>query len=773
MKRMPDRMVLTRMRDIPLVDESEAIRNRDSRLRNIVKPRHGDEFVHSARNLLLPAIVLVAGWAMSGWLYVSLDRDRASYDRARFERIVSVVESEISGSFGSYEQVLRGAAAHLATTERIDQNDWHTYISRLNLLEEYPGMTAVSVVQPVPQQELDRFVQARRHGEWPTFAAHGIGAGSLEPAPEHFLIVCAEPAKVAAVAIGADLGSDPIRESAAEQARDSGAAVLTKSTALADGSGKGLQLFVPVYREGVPSITSEDRRRALIAWVSIVFNADTFLRSTFGETGHILGLTVYDGDSITPGDLLFASVGGSHDGHSAEWITHLKIGGGRVWTLAWRRLPTFPYLSRTPAALTAGCAAVLSLLLVGLISALQTRSRDAADRLKLIQSALTLGTWDLDAKCGIVQCSEQLLRLYGVAGSCKNLSIDEWVNYIHPEDRPLMVAEFGGRRGSRTVIDREYRVIWPDGSTHWLHRKALAMSNDQGQPLMLVGVDFDVSEIKELQSQLAQAQKLESVGQLAAGIAHEINTPIQYIGDNAKFLEDSFRDLIALSISDRDDGRQATAREGATRVRGRGEAILEYLRAEVPKALTQLLEGVDQVARIVRAMKEFSHPGPVDFTAIDINRAIESTVLVSRNEWKYVAELTTALDPNLPPVQCVSGEFNQVMLNLIVNAAHAISDVVKDSGRKGAIHISTQHHAGIAEIRISDTGGGIPLSIQSKVFDPFFTTKPVGKGTGQGLAIAHAVIVQKHKGALTFESEPGQGTTFLIRLPLAAELETA
>jgi signal transduction histidine kinase len=153
---------------------------------------------------------------------------------------------------------------------------------------------------------------------------------------------------------------------------------------------------------------------------------------------------------------------------------------------------------------------------------------------------------------------------------------------------------------------------------------------------------------------------------------------------------------------------------------------------------------------------------------VDINRALDSTILVSRNEWKYVAELKSDFDPELPPVPCVAGEMNQVFLNLIVNAAHAVGDVVRDTGRKGAITVATRRNGDWAEIRIRDTGAGIPDEIRTKVFDPFFTTKEVGKGTGQGLSIAHAVVVQKHQGSIDFESRVGAGTTFLIRLPLDA-----
>jgi signal transduction histidine kinase len=196
---------------------------------------------------------------------------------------------------------------------------------------------------------------------------------------------------------------------------------------------------------------------------------------------------------------------------------------------------------------------------------------------------------------------------------------------------------------------------------------------------------------------------------------------------------------------------------------------LDYLRSEVPTAIEQLLDGVDRVAGIVRAMKEFSHPGVLEKAPLDVNRAIESTVLVSRNEWKYVADLTTDFDQSLQPIPFVAGEFNQVVLNMIVNAAHAIASVTGETGAKGSIHISTRADNGFVEIRVSDTGCGIPEAIRSKVFDPFFTTKPVGKGTGQGLAIAHSIIVVKHGGAIRIESEVGTGTTFIIQLPLPGE----
>jgi PAS domain S-box-containing protein len=280
------------------------------------------------------------------------------------------------------------------------------------------------------------------------------------------------------------------------------------------------------------------------------------------------------------------------------------------------------------------------------------------------------------------------------------------------------------------------------------------------------GCITDISMLKQtleerdrLEDNLRQAQKLEAIGQLAAGIAHEINTPTQYVGDNLRFLKESFGELDSLLTK--------LVEAGGTPARALlGEADFDYLKEEIPRALNQSLEGVDRVAKIVRAMKEFSHPAR-EKTATDLNRAIQSTITVASNEWKYVAEVEMDLDSNMPTVHCSPAEFNQVVLNMVVNAAHAIADVVGDGGKgKGKIRVKTRSDGEWAVVEISDTGAGMPAHIQQRIFEPFFTTKEVGKGTGQGLAIAHNVIVDKHSGTIKVVSAPGKGTTFIIRLPI-------
>ncbi|HNP31006.1 MAG TPA: PAS domain S-box protein [Nitrospirales bacterium] len=286
----------------------------------------------------------------------------------------------------------------------------------------------------------------------------------------------------------------------------------------------------------------------------------------------------------------------------------------------------------------------------------------------------------------------------------------------------------------------------------------------------------DISGKKQLEVQLSLAQKMESIGQLAAGIAHEINTPIQFVNDNLLFLKESFESIQAV-LNVYESLMQTLPKEAFEphlfqQVKTiTDQADLVYTLNEIPKALDQSLDGAQRVTNIVGAMKDFSHPGTGEKVAIDLNSVIDNTILVTRNEWKYVAEVKTEYDSGLPPVPCLRGELSQVILNLIVNAAHAIADVVgKEEGKKGLITISTRADGNWAEIRITDTGTGIPLEFRNKIFDPFFTTKEVGRGTGQGLAISHTVVVKKHGGTLTFETEVGTGTTFVIRLPMQVAL---
>ncbi len=309
---------------------------------------------------------------------------------------------------------------------------------------------------------------------------------------------------------------------------------------------------------------------------------------------------------------------------------------------------------------------------------------------------------------------------------------------------------------------------------------ATRFTNNQGVTLGIVEDFQDISqrvameqEREQMQTQLLQRSKLESVGQLAAGIAHEINTPIQYIGANINFISESFKEITPIIRTLQDTYTQETDSTGINRpidtIRAAiQQADWEFLQHEIPPALEQSKDGVNRISSIVRAMKEFSDPGNKEKDPTDLNEIINNTIMVSKNEWKPVAEMKTHLSSTLPMVDCLKEEMGQSILNIIINAAHAIREKQVQTGRedKGTIQITSSSDDACAEIRISDSGIGMADEVKERIFDPFFTTKEVGNGTGQGLAISHDVIARKHKGTITVDSTVGTGSTLTIRLPL-------
>lgn len=279
-------------------------------------------------------------------------------------------------------------------------------------------------------------------------------------------------------------------------------------------------------------------------------------------------------------------------------------------------------------------------------------------------------------------------------------------------------------------------------------------------------------ELKATQAELLQAQKLQSIGQLAAGIAHEINTPAHYVTSNLDFIAESFEELMRLLDSYEDAVNSANGYADAyERVREQlgkelDKADMAFIKEEMPDALDSSKEGIRRIAKIVKAMKSFAHQGGDIFQYFDLESLILSTAEICRNEWSVVADLKTDIDPELKQIEGARDELGQVLLNLIVNAAHAIEEHPPKHGQKGRIEVSTQRLDGYAQIRVSDNGGGIPPEIQGKVFDPFYTTKDVGKGSGQGLAICYNIVHKRHQGKLFFETKEGYGTDFIIQIPV-------
>ncbi len=374
----------------------------------------------------------------------------------------------------------------------------------------------------------------------------------------------------------------------------------------------------------------------------------------------------------------------------------------------------------------------------------------AADRLRALirnSSDLTL-VFDADGVFRYV--SPASLAIIGRTDS--ELIDTSLADLLHPDDRAAVSARLRDvSSGDGAPRALHFRMRHGDGSYRLMEA---ALTDLQHLPAVggIVANLRDVTDRTRLEVELRHAQKLESVGQLASGMAHEINTPIQFVGDNVRFLGDAFDDLIR------------SAEHPAETI------DVEFLAAEVPQAIAQTLEGVDRVAAIVRAMKAFGHPGADEKSPTNLNLAVENTLIVAGNTIKDVADVVVELG-ELPPVWCHPGDINQVLVNLVVNAAHAIAEKAERGAGRGTITVRTYLDNAAAVVEISDTGSGIPAEIAGRIFEPFFTTKEVGRGTGQGLALAYALVTDRHSGSITFTSQQGVGTTFTVRLPVRGRSE--
>ncbi len=316
----------------------------------------------------------------------------------------------------------------------------------------------------------------------------------------------------------------------------------------------------------------------------------------------------------------------------------------------------------------------------------------------------------------------------------------------------------------------ELTVAATDGDRHQALCHGALLEGEEGRTPGFVIVATNIDEKKQLEIDLQHAKKLESVGQLAAGVAHEINTPIQFVGDSLAFLTEAMEDY--QSLQDAHQAvikvavKQGIATEEIGAIRKVADDIdLEFLLEEVPDALRRAQDGIGRVATIVRAMKEFAHPGTTERAPLDINRVIETTLTVAKSEFKYVAELEMDLAA-IPHVRCIAGDLNQVILNLAVNAAHAVQERLETDPAPGSIRVVSFQDGESVVIEVHDNGHGVPEELRDKIFDPFFTTKEVGKGTGQGLALAHRIVVDRHGGELRLLSNEQDGATFQIRLPI-------
>lgn len=349
----------------------------------------------------------------------------------------------------------------------------------------------------------------------------------------------------------------------------------------------------------------------------------------------------------------------------------------------------------------------------------------------------------------------------------------DWEQIVHLDDRARYAESLKRCCQAGQAHKLQYRICARDGSTYDVLDRAIPVTDASENVIAVHGMIVNVTEQARTRRELERSQMLQSIGKLSAGIAHEINTPIQFLGDNMRFLQDGFRQLVDLIDSYRQVQQQIArleeARQSVEAVAAKEEEIdFEFLREEIPQAIQQSLEGVKLVSAIVSAMRDFSHIDERRKAPANINRALNSTIIILRNNLKYAADVEKELDPNLPEVFCCVDDLNQVFMNLLINACHSIEEAIQ-AGRykRGLIRVRTYQDGDHVVVSISDTGMGIPENIRKKIFERFFTTKGKDrKGTGQGLATVLSIVRDKHNGTISLDSEVGVGTTFTVRLPV-------
>ena len=658
---------------------------------------------NSSRGRLAIILVLIVGLAITGIGYVMTRSVYIQQAQNAFERPASHYTAVVSSAIDRYLEVFNSIASFMAAANQVDR--WEFYSLAENSLPRFPAIRTLSWVPRVLSEERTAYERkAETDGLYGFSITERAGDGSFTEATqrkEYFPIFFVEPFDGNEDILGFDLASDSESRRVLSIARDTGQMIATQQVTLLPGAADS----------------------AAILTVIPIYGGDIAPKTVQERRVTLVGFTI---GVVRIGDLIEAS------------LDELATTFG---------LDIYLYDEDSKAA---------GPLIYYHPSPLNRAATGPLPRQRIVSGLHSTTSYD-------------------VAGR-------EWSIVIRPAPGhfgdalnpvPLTVAAVGLLFMAWLL---QYLVSWSNRTrvVEQIVAKRTQELRESNDALATEIAERARAEEERLalERELSQTHKMESLGTLAGGIAHEINTPVQYVGENLKFLQESFADIEsllenyrALTVKLKGEGLLT---ERVQELAGKEEAMdTEFLHQEIPESLSQSLEGIRHITEIVRAVKEFSYPDAMkekSRTPVDINHALATTITVSRNQYKYVADLTTDFAPDLPEVPCFPGQFNQVILNLIVNAAHAIEDAGKD--RHGEIAVTTRRVEDWVEILIADSGTGIPEENLGKIFDPFFTTKEPGRGTGQGLSISHSIITRKHGGTITVKSEVGVGTTFTIRLPL-------
>lgn len=738
-------------------------------------------------------LTIALGLTASIFLFLAIQNSEREGAVARFHELadqhIIAIRSNIDLAIDSVSLIVgHFSVAGPTSTSRADFRRMVT-----PTLTKHPYIQGYSWDPRIRGADLAEFERvARREGpvEFRVFERDSEG----KPRPvtnrdEYVPVFYMEPAATNASAIGFDLASNPVRRKALDEARDNAKPIVTARITLVQETGSqfGVLVLAPVFATE-PSSNIAERRSLLTGYVSGVFRIGDLIESSKAnletsrnaDVNNLVHVQLFDRSAPPESQLLYPSM-------PNQSLDELVVGmhvisgfqiAGRIWQLV--VTPTSAFL-KNQTSINGPITLVFGIFLTGLMAYTMKAKTAQIERESLYARKVAqvkqrqseahriarLGFIEFDSSSGQWLLGEGADELLGIEQTLGADAIVDVLAKIDVQGRKQL--EDFIRSGGAQHLELEFQV-----ADRTISAVGQLCNTDYGSSPILITLQ-DVTARREAEyerakmlERLGEANKFESLGTLAGGIAHEINTPAQYVGDNLRFLQSGIKTLLEVA---RKANEVAVGADKAILAEQLAGADLDFLSAELPDASAQALEGIDRIGEIVRAIKEFSHPSSKHPSPFDLNRVIEASATVTKNQWKYVADLDLKLDPALPLINAIEGEINQVLLNLLVNAAQAIAE--KASGTQGHITVTTRQIDGSVEISIADTGVGIPADKHHKIFEMFYTTKPPGEGTGQGLAIVYS-IVRRHGGTISVESEPGEGALFRVVLPISgAPLDSA
>ena len=732
---------------------------------------------------------LLAAWML---YWYEIDHCNDTFNRLALNRTRTISEILRDKSQGELE----GLAHFYEHSSVITDAEFQKFISYLVVNQLVQAWLWAPVVPADQKKSFEQTAREERTNHYEIWEKDANGkAIPANGRAVYYPILQAAPLKGTESVIGFDLGSESKSGTAIHEALRTGLPTGTDPITLIQRTGrqKGELVYYPIF-EG-------DDSRVLRGFVVMVLRMGDFLRDTSAEHSVALELSILKKGA--PPESLAVSWTGDNPPDRMFELSRPIFAFGKIYNVTAYPGVSFMKLYHP---LVGGCVAfVVGLLLTsGLVVVISMLIR----RKEVLERLVSDRTAELHLQAGALNAAANSIVITNKSG------VILWVNPAFSRFTGYSAEEAIGRTPSVLKSGQHdagfYKHLWAtvlrgqvwrgeminrrkDGELTTEYMTITPIKSKDGAITHFVAVKQDITDQKRVEAELRQAeielrhmQKMESIGNLAAGIAHEINTPLQFVLNNIQFLGDAFSSLTQLQgryqlLMERfRNGTMESDWVEAVQAAEK-DASLEYLNAEIPVAVEQSKDGVGRVKKIVHAMKEFSHPGEDKPSLIDLNQAILSTITVGRSEWKKVAEMVTILEPDLPLVSCFSSEINQVVLNLVVNASHAIGDRLErgKAGRvaeanaetdaesfKGVITVTTHRDGDWVKVQVADNGCGVPEAVEARIFDPFFTTKGVGKGSGLGLSIAHGIIEKKHRGRIGFVSRRGEGTTFFFQLPL-------